>query len=80
MAGDWLEEVLRAGRRGELLTAFDLAERGLDEYPDDVSLRFHAVLALARTGSTSQAVRRFAELGLSAVDSEDTASLEARLM
>ena len=79
-AGGWLEEVLRAGCRGELLTAFDLAERGLDEYPDDVSLRFHAVLALARTGSTSQAVRRFAELGLSAVDSEDTASLEARLM
>ena len=76
----WLEAVLQAERRGELLTAFDLAERGLDEYPDDVSLRFHAVLALARTGSTSQAVRRFAELELSAVDSEDTASLEARLV
>jgi hypothetical protein len=71
--------VLRAERRGELLTAFDLAERGLDEHPDEVSLRFHAVLALARTGSTTQAMRRFIELDLSSVDSEDTASLEARL-
>jgi class 3 adenylate cyclase len=79
-ADGWLEAVLGAERRGELLTAFDLAERGLDEYPDNVPLRFHAVLVLARTGSTAQAVRRFAELGLSSVDSEDTASLEARLV
>jgi class 3 adenylate cyclase len=79
-ADEWLEAVLDAERRGELLTAFDLAERGLDEYPDDVSLRFHAVLVLARTGSTVQAVRRFAELELSSVDSEDAASLQARLV
>ena len=71
--------MLQAERRGELLTAFDLAERGLDEHPDEVRLRFHAVLALARTGSTTQAMRRFIELDLSSVDSEDTASLEARL-
>ena len=79
-AEGWLEAVLGAERRGELLTAFDLAERGLDEYPDDVSLRFHAVLVLARTGSTAQAVRRFVELGLFSVDSEDAASLQARLI
>jgi class 3 adenylate cyclase len=78
-ADQWLSEVLAAERRGELLTAFDLAERGLDEHPNEVSLRFHAVLALARTGSTTQAMRRFTELDLSSVDSEDTASLGARL-
>jgi class 3 adenylate cyclase len=78
-ADQWLAAVLRAERRGELLTAFDLAERGLDEHPDEVSLRFHAVLALARTGSTTQAMRRFIELDLSSVDSEDAGSLEARL-
>jgi len=79
-ADGWLEAVLDAERRGELLTAFDLAEGGLDEYPDDVALRFHAVLVLARTGSTAQAVRRFVELDLSSVDSEDAASLQARLV
>jgi len=79
-ADGWLQAVLGAERRGELLTAFDLAERGLDEYPDDVPLRFHAVLVLARTGSTAQAIRRFAELELSSVDSEDAASLQARLV
>ena len=33
MADEWLEAVLRSERRGELLTAFDLAERGLVEHP-----------------------------------------------
>ena len=78
-ADQWLAAVLQAERRGELLTAFDLAERGLDEHPGEVALRFHAVLALARTGSTAQAMRRFIELDLSSVDSEDAASLQARL-
>ena len=75
----WLASVLQAERRGELLTAFDLAERGLDEHPGEVALQFHSVLALARTGSTTQAMRRFIELDLSSVESEDTASLQARL-
>jgi hypothetical protein len=79
-ADEWLQAVLGAERRGELLTAFDLAERGLDEYPGDVPLRFHAVLVLARTGSAAQAVRMFAELELSSLDSEDAASLQARLV
>ena len=78
-ADQWLSAVLGAERRGELLSAFDQAERGLDEHPDEIPLRFHAVLALARTGSTTQAMRRFNELDLSSVDSEDTASLGARL-
>ena len=78
-ADEWLAVVLQAERRGELLTAFDLAERGLDQHPGDVGLRFRSVLALARTASTSQAMRRFIELDLSSVDSEDVASLQARL-
>ncbi|HEY5025398.1 MAG TPA: adenylate/guanylate cyclase domain-containing protein [Acidimicrobiales bacterium] len=75
----WLEAVRDAERRGELLSAFDLAARGLEEYPGDVELRYRAVLALARTGSTGQAARRFVELDLSAVDTEDVAALEARI-
>jgi Tetratricopeptide Repeats-Sensor len=75
----WLEAVRDAERRGELLSAFDLAERGLEEYPDDVALRYHAVLSLARAGSTFQAARRFIEFDLSSVDTEDVAALEARI-
>jgi len=78
-ANEWLNAVLDAERRGELLVAFDLAERGLEDHPGDVPLRYRAVLALARTGSTTQAERRFHEHDLSAVDTEDVAALEARI-
>ena len=78
-ADDWLEEVLQNERRGELLTAFDLADRGLVEHPFDTRLGYHAVLVLARAGSTTQAIQRFEELDLASVDSEDTTALEARL-
>ena len=47
-ATDWLEAVKDAERRGELLTAVDLAEQGLAERPDDLWLKHRAVLALAR--------------------------------
>lgn len=75
----WLAAVVDAERRGELLTAFDLAERGLAEHPDDIRLRHRAVLALARTGATEEAARRFAAHGLHAVDDEEVAALGARI-
>jgi class 3 adenylate cyclase len=76
---EWLELVRHQERRGELLAACDLANRGLEEHPSDVDLAYRAVLALARTGATSEAERRFTELGLASVDSEDTAALGARI-
>jgi hypothetical protein len=78
-ASEWLSEVVAAERRGELLTAFDLAERGLAEHPRDVALRHRAVLELARAGSTAQAAARFREYGLGDVAGEDVRSLEARI-
>lgn len=75
----WLEVVRREERRGELLTAYDLAGRGLEEHPGDVELAYRAVLALARTGATDEAERRFSELRLSALDSEDASALYARI-
>jgi hypothetical protein len=75
----WLSSVVDAERRGELLLAFDLVERALIEYPGDVELQFRAVLALARSGSTGEAARRFDEYGLGAVTDEDTQALSARL-
>ena len=66
-------------RRGELLTAFDLAERGLAEHPDDLWLKHRSVLALARTGATHEAELRFIQYGLARVENEDVAALRARI-
>ena len=79
-AAEWLEMVRREERRGELLAAYDLANRGLEEHPEDVDLAYRAVLALARTGSTSEAERRFVELHLTDIDTEDVAALWARIV
>ena len=75
----WLEAVRREERRGEFLAAFDLAERGLAEHPDDVSLKHRAVLALARAGATDEAARRFADYGLDRIEDEDIGALQARI-
>ncbi|MGZ6617304.1 MAG: tetratricopeptide repeat-containing protein, partial [Solirubrobacteraceae bacterium] len=77
----WLEEVRREERRGELLTAFDLAERGLAEHPNDIGLKHRAVLVLARAGATEEAARHFEVYGLGgyANDDEDVAALRARI-
>jgi class 3 adenylate cyclase len=77
----WLEAVRREERRGELLAAFDLAERGLNEHPEDLALKHRAVLALARAGATHQAARRFVEYDLAKVEdqNEDVAALRARI-
>jgi hypothetical protein len=72
--------VRREEKRGELLAAYDIANRGLEQHPEDVDLAYRAILALARTGSTSEAERRFVELRLPAVDTEDVAALWARIL
>jgi hypothetical protein len=76
---EWLELVRSAERGGELLTAADLAERGLAEHPGDVWLAHRAVLALARAGSTDEAARRFDAYGLGGRQEEDVAALRARI-
>lgn len=78
-ASSWLDAVKAQERRGELLTAFDLAERGLAEHPDDIWLKHRAVLALARAGATEAAASRFVQYGLTGVAEEDVAALEARI-
>ena len=80
-ATGWLAEVRDAERRGELLAAVDLAERGLAEHPDDLRLRHRAVLCLARSGSTEEATRRFESYRLFELEDadEDVGSLGARI-
>jgi Adenylate and Guanylate cyclase catalytic domain len=76
---EWFGAVRDAERRGELLDAVDLAERGLALHPDDLRLRHRAVLALARAGATGEAARRFSAYGLDAVDDGEVAALGARI-
>ncbi|MCU1452761.1 MAG: hypothetical protein JWN46_907 [Acidimicrobiales bacterium] len=78
-AATWLAWAIDAERRGDLLTAVDLAERGLDGHPDDLWLRHRLVLDLARAGATEEALRRFEQFGLDASGEEDVAALGARL-
>lgn len=78
-ASAWLDAVRAQERTGELLAAFDLAERGLAEHPDDLALKHRGVLALARAGATAQAVERFVQFGLADVEDEEVGSLRARL-
>src|SRR6187549_1874125 len=75
----WIQWVGDAERRGELLSAFDLAEQGLEEHPGNQWLRHRAVLVLARAGSTAEALRRFEAYGLSSVDDADIRALRARI-
>jgi class 3 adenylate cyclase len=75
----WLAAARREERRGELLAAFDLAERGVAEHPNDLALKHRAVLALARAGATDEAARRFEEYDLAEVPDEDVAALRARI-
>lgn len=70
---------MAAERRGELLSAFDLAEQGLEEHPGNVPLQHRAVLALARAGATEHAAERFEQYGLAEVATEDVRALEARI-
>ena len=78
-AATWLAAVGREERRGELLSAFDIAERGLEQHPDDVALKHRAVLALARAGATEEAGRRFDRYGLKGSSDEEVAALQARI-
>ena len=78
-ASEWLERVKSAERRGELLTAVDIAEQGLTEFPHDLWLEWGSVLALARAGATEEAAKRFARYGLASSQNEDVAALGARI-
>ena len=79
-AAEWLAAARDAERRGELLEAIDLAERGLERHPDDLALRHRAVLCLARSGATEQAAERYRRYRLAEhEDDEDVAALGARI-
>ncbi|HKX76745.1 MAG TPA: BTAD domain-containing putative transcriptional regulator, partial [Acidimicrobiia bacterium] len=82
-----IEEVRELIRRAEYLRAYDLASKLIETMRSDPELRFLAVLALARSGATAQAIRRYELLGLQSINpdsvsarlAEDISALAARL-
>lgn len=54
-----LDEIRAAMARGELIEAYDHAERALADFPDDLTLRYTAVLVLGRSGATFRARSRY---------------------
>ena len=84
---NWLQEVRSHAAAGDHLLAYDTAVRGLDEHPQDPTLKHAAVLALARSGATLKARERYREFGLGDLPRAsvsqslytDIASLDARI-
>lgn len=74
-------------RRGEYLQAYDRAAGLIETGEASVEIRYLAVLALARSGATGQARRRYAQYGLDRIDpttltaglADDITVLSARL-
>ena len=74
-------------REGQYLHAYDVAASALERGAGDPDMRYLAVLALARSGATDQARRRYDTLGLGTISpdsvpirlAQDLAGLGARL-
>ncbi|HJU18698.1 MAG TPA: hypothetical protein VJ770_19780 [Stellaceae bacterium] len=63
-AADWLAEVQRYEREGELFRAYDVARQGLKKFPDDLALKHRVVLCFASTGATLKAAEELVRLKL----------------
>ena len=66
--------------RGELVGAYDTAERARRDGLDDPLIRYRRVLALARAGATESAAKEYAELGLAEQLDTDSKALFARIL
>jgi tetratricopeptide (TPR) repeat protein len=81
-----VDEIRIAMARGELLQAYDLAQRALVKFPNSERLRYAAILALARAGATRQARIQYGALlgnmsgsGSGSALYNDIAALDARI-
>jgi len=65
---------------GNFVAAFDLAQEGLNRWPDSQPLQHVSILALASCGSTDAALAALRASTLVGTDNEDFLALEARLL
>ncbi len=75
-----IAEVERMVKKAELISAFDLASRHVETFPDSERLKQLAVLALARAGATDRAMHRFHDWKLDRSSDTDVLALEGRLL
>lgn len=66
--------------RGELIGAYDTAEKARKLGLDDPLIRYRRVLALARAGATESAAKEYAELDLASEGDTDSRALWARIL
>jgi len=65
---------------GNFVAAFDLAQEGLQQWPDSQPLQHLSILALASCGSTQAALAALRASTLAETENEDFLALEARLL
>jgi hypothetical protein len=70
----WHADIRNEMNRGELLQAYDLADRALTDFPEDPRLKYMAVLSLARAGATRQARERYDQLQFARLFEKDDPS------
>lgn len=79
-----MSEVVTAVRRalaeGNLLAAYDLASEALTSDERDPDLRYLAVSALVRMGSSKRALARYESLQVAALDTVDALALKGRIL
>ncbi len=75
----WLRQVNEELRAGELLQAFDTAQRGLEQHPGALPLRVRALQALCRADVTEHAAELYNAWELDQAVDHDAMALSARI-
>ncbi len=76
----WARQIRDFESGGDYFQAFEVARKAIAAHPDDESLKYLAVRALARSGAAERALRLYEEYGLPRSEDLDTKALQARLV
>ncbi len=76
---EWIARAKAARGSGDFLGAYDLATRGLAEYPADTQLRYVATHALVASGAVNQAADLYKKYELQTSTETDVQTLGARI-
>ena len=79
-AREWARTVRHAEGTGDYFHAFELARRAIAAYPEEESLKYLAVRALARSGATSRALELLEQYALTKTADLDIQMLRASLV
>ncbi|MGH7002537.1 MAG: tetratricopeptide repeat-containing protein, partial [Alphaproteobacteria bacterium] len=77
---DWARSIRDAEGSGDFFHAFEVARRAIAAFPDDESLKYLAVRALARSGAAGRALELYDQYGLTKTPDLDIQMLRAGLV